>query len=100
MKLNFASNKHRELQRNSVARNKAVPNRKARTKHPLSTYTEDEKRWLVTTADKELNKDTVFMLILKLMWDDKILTKRHISKHNQRDNVARFKIKLDMNVGC
>ena len=34
------------------------------------------------------------------MWDDKILTKRHISKHNRRDNVARFKVKLDMNVGC
>ena len=53
MKLNFASNKHRELQRNSVARNKAVPNRKARTKHPLSTYTEDEKRWIDIKAKLE-----------------------------------------------
>ena len=31
-------------------------------KHPLSTYTDDEKRWLVTTADEEQNKDSGFML--------------------------------------
>ena len=40
-------------------------NGEAQTKHPLSTYTDDEKRWLVTTADEERSKGTGFMLRLK-----------------------------------
>ena len=47
------NNEHGALQENNIARNVAIPNGEAPTKHPLSTHTDDEKRWLVT-ADEEL----------------------------------------------
>ena len=46
------NNEYGAFQGNNIARNEAIPNREAQTKHPLSTYTDDEKRWLVTTAMK------------------------------------------------
>ena len=48
-----ANNEFRALQGNSIARNEAIPNGEAQIKHPLSTYTDGGKRWLVTTVDKE-----------------------------------------------
>ena len=67
-------------------------------KHPLSTYTDDEKRWLVTTADEEQSKSSGFMLGLKQRWDEQYPEKNHVSKQNLRDNASRFKEELEMNV--
>ena len=64
-------------------------------KHP---YTDDKKRWLVTTADEERSKGTGFMLRLKLRWDEQYPEKNRVSKQNLRDNAARFKKELEMNV--
>ena len=48
-----SNNELRALQGNNIARNEAIPNAETQTKHPLSTYADDEKRWLETTADEE-----------------------------------------------
>ena len=45
-------------------------NGEAQTKHPLSTYTDDEKRWLVIKADEKRSKGNGFMLRLKRRWDE------------------------------
>ena len=58
-------NEHGALYGNNIARNEAIPNEEAQTKHPLSTYTGYEKKWLVTTADKVQSKGKGFMLKLK-----------------------------------
>ena len=92
------NNEFRALQGNNIARNEAIPNGEAQTKHPLSTYTDDEKRWQVTTADEEQSKGTEFMLRLKLRWDKQYPEENHVSKQNLRDNAARFKKELEMNV--
>ena len=65
----------------------------------MSTYTNDEKRWLVTTADEERRKSTRFMLRLKWRWDEQYPKKNRVSKQHLRDNAARFKKELEMNVG-
>ena len=52
------NNKFRALQGKNIARIKTIPNGEAQTKHPLSTSTDDEKMWLVTTADEERSKGT------------------------------------------
>ena len=93
------NNEFRALQGNNIARNEAIPNGEAQTKHPLSTYTDDEKRWLVTTADEERSKGTGFMLRLKPQWNKQYPEKNRVSKHNLRDNAARFKKELEMNFG-
>ena len=66
---------YRALQGNNIAINKAVPNIEAQKKHPLSTDTDDEKRWLITKADEGPSKRTRFMLRLKRMWGNSILKK-------------------------
>ena len=60
---NNTSNKHRAFQENSVARNETIPTGKAQTKHFLSTCTDDEKRWLVTTADQEWSRHCIYVQI-------------------------------------
>ena len=45
------NHKFRALQGNSIARNEAIPNANAQTKHSLSTYADDEKRWTDTTLN-------------------------------------------------
>ena len=92
------NNEFRALQGNNIARNEAIPNGEAQTKHPLSTYTDDEKRWLVTTADEERSKVAGFMLRLKRRWDEQYPEKNCVSKQNLRDNAARLKKELEMNV--
>ena len=62
---NNTNYEHRALQENNVARNEAVPNRDALTRHHLSTYSDNEKRWLLKTVDKEQSICTGFMLRLK-----------------------------------
>ena len=62
---NNTNNEHRALKANNVARNEAIPNGETQTKRPLPTYTNDEKRWLLTTVDQERSKGTGFMLRLK-----------------------------------
>ena len=57
--------KCRALQGNNVAIDPSVPNGEARTRHHLSTYTDEEKRWLAITADEEQSKGTGFMIRLK-----------------------------------
>ena len=52
------NNKFRALQGKNIATIKAIPNAEAQTRHPLSTYTDDENMWLVTTADEERSKGT------------------------------------------
>ena len=88
--LNNINNEHGALQGNNIARNEAIPNGEAQTKHPLSTHTDDEKKWLVTTADK-WSKDTGFTLRLKWRWDKQYPKKNCVSKQNLRDNAGRFK---------
>ena len=56
------NNEFRALHGNNISRNEAIANGEAQTKHLLSTYANDEKRWLVTTADEERSKGTGFML--------------------------------------
>ena len=92
------NNEFRALQGNNIARNEAIPNGEAQTKHPLSTYTDDGKRWLVTTADEERSKGAGFMLRLKRRWDEQYPEKNCVSKQNLRDNAARLKKELEMNV--
>ena len=95
---NNTNNEHRALQRKNVSINEAIPNREAQTKHLLSTYTDTEKSWIVTTANEELSKDTRIMLRLKHMWREQY-PKKTIAKQNLKDNAARFKNELKMNVG-
>ena len=92
------NNKHRALQGNNIARNEAIANGEAQTKHPLSTYTGDEKKWLVTTADEERSKGTGFILRFKRRWDEQYPEKNRVSKQNLGDNAARFQKELQMNV--
>ena len=91
------NNEFRALQGNNIARNEAIPNGQAQTKHSLSTYTYDEKRWLVTPADEERSKGAGFMLRLKRQWDEQYPEKNCVSKQNLRDNAARFKKELGVN---
>ena len=97
---NNINNEYGALQGNKTARNEAIPNGEAETKHPLSIYTDDEKRWLVTTADEERSTGAEFMLRFKERWDEQYPVKNRVSKQNLRDNAARFKKELEMNVGC
>ena len=62
---NNTISKHKVLRENDVARNEAIPNGEAQIKHAFSKYTDDGKRWLVTTADEKRSKRTGFMLSLK-----------------------------------
>ena len=71
--------------------NQAVLNEEARTKHHLSKYSDEEKRWLVSTAEEEKAKGMGFMRRLKSRWDERYPEKRYISKQNLRDNASRFK---------
>ena len=74
------NNEFRALQGNNIARNEAIRNGEDQTKHPLSIYTDDEKRWLVTTADEEQSKGIGFMLRLKGRWDEQYPEKNCVSK--------------------
>ena len=82
------------LQGNNVARNEVVPNGEAQQRHHLSTYSDDEKRWLVIAADEERSRGTGFMMSLKRRWDQKYPEKNNVSKQNLRDNAVRFKKEL------
>ena len=53
----------------------------------------------MTTADEERSKGTGFMLRLKRRWNKQYPQKNRVSKQNLRDNAARFKKELEMNVG-
>ena len=60
-------------------------------KHHLSTYSDEEKKWLVQAADEECSRGKGFTLRLKQRWDRKYPNKNHISKENLWDNAVRFK---------
>ena len=92
------NNEHRALHENNISRNESIPNGETQTKRLLSTYTNDEKKWLVTTADEERSKGTGFMLRLKRRGDKQYPEKNHAPNQNLRDNVARLKKELEMNV--
>ena len=80
------------LQRTNVARqNLAVSNEEAKKRHHLSTYKDDEKKWLVKTEEEERQKGRVFMERLKRRWDEQYPEKRNVSKQNLRDNAVGFK---------
>ena len=87
------------FQGNNIGRNETVQNGEARTKHPLSTYADDDKRLLVTTVVKEQSRDTGFLLRLKQRWDKQFPEKNYISKQNLGDNATGFKKELEINVG-
>ena len=53
----------------------------------------------MTPADDEHSKGIGFVLRLKQRWDEQYPEKNHVSKQNLRDNAARFKKELKMNVG-
>ena len=92
------NNEHRGLHENNIARNESIPNGETQTKRLLSTYTNDEKKWLVTAADEERSKGTGFMSRLKQRGDKQYPEKNHAPNQNLRDNVARLKKELEMNV--
>ena len=92
------NNEHGSFQGNNIARNESIPNGEAQTKHLLSTYTDDEKRSLVTTANEEQSKSTGFMLRLKRSWDEQYPDKKRALKQNLRDNTATLKKELELNV--
>ena len=55
--LNNGTNTSRALQRANVARQyQAVSNEEAHERHHSSTYTDDEKRWLVKADEEERRK--------------------------------------------
>ena len=84
---NNTNNEIRALQGDNVARIEAVPNGEAQPRHHMSTYEDDEKRWLVIAADEERSRGTGFMLRLKRRWDEQYPDKRHISKQTlQKDS--------------
>ena len=70
--------------------NEAVPNGEDPKKH-LSTFSDEEKKWLVQAADEERSRGKGFMFRLKQRWDRKYPNKNHISKQNLRDNALRIK---------
>ena len=76
----YRYNKNTARQGNNIARNEAILNGGSQTKHPLSTYTDDEKRWLVTTAGEGQSKGTGFILRLKWRWDSVLRKTTHQSK--------------------
>ena len=94
---NNTNNEIRALQGDNVARIEAVSNGEAQPRHHMSTYEDDEKRWLVIAADEERSRGTVFMLRLKRRWDEQYPDKRHISKQTLRDNEERFKTEIRRN---
>ena len=94
---NNTNNEIRALQGDNVARIEAVPNGEAQPRHHMSTYEDDEKRWLVIAADEERSRGTGFMLRLKRRWDEQYPDKRHISKQTLRDNAERFKTEIRRN---
>ena len=92
-------NKFRALQGNNITRNEAIPNGEAQTKQPLSKYPDDEKRWLVTTADEERSKGTGFMLRLKLLGDEQYPEKNRVSKQNLKEleiNIRSEKAQIEI----
>ena len=52
----------------------------------------------MTTADEERSKGAGFMLRLKRRWDEQYPEKNCVSKQNLRDNAARLKKELRVNV--
>ena len=48
---NNTNNEIRALQGDNVARIEAVPNGEAQTRHHMSTYEDDEKKWLVKEVE-------------------------------------------------
>ena len=79
------------LQRTNVAsQNLAVSNEEVQKRHYLSTFNDDEKKWLVKTEEEERQKGRVFMERLKRRWDEQYPEKRNVSKQNLRDNAVRF----------
>ena len=86
---------NRALQRITVAGSiSVVSNGEAQAKHHLSTYTEDEKRWLIRIEDEERQKGSEFMQRLKVRWDQQYPEWTNVSKQNLRDNAARFRAEI------
>ena len=94
---NDSENEQGAFQGSNVDRELSVPYGEAPQRHHLSTYTDDEKRWLVIAAEEERSRGTGFMLRLKRRWDQRYPQKKHISKQNLRDNAARFKKEITIN---
>ena len=60
-------------------------------KDHLSTYKDDEKKWLVKAEEDERQKGRGFIERLKRRWDEQYPEKCNVSKQNLRDNAVRFK---------
>ena len=96
---NETNNTNGALQRTNVARqDQADSNEEAHRRHYLSTYTDDEKRWLVKVEEEERRRGKGFMERLKRRWDEKYPEKRNMSKQNLRDNAVRFKREININI--
>ena len=96
---NNGTNTSRALQRTNVARQyQAVSNEEAHERHHSSTYTDDEKRWLVKADEVERRRGKGFMDRLKKRWDEQYPEKRNRSKQNLRDNAVRFKRGMNINI--
>ena len=69
------------LQRTNVARqNLAVSNEDAEKRYHLSTYKEDEKKWLVKAEEEKRQKARGFMERLKRRWDEQYPEKSNVSQ--------------------
>ena len=96
---NETNNTNGALQRTNVARqDQADSNEEAHRRHYLSTYTDDEKRWLVKVEEEERRRGSGFMERLKRRWDEKYPEKRNMSKQNLKDNAVRFKREININI--
>ena len=63
----------------------------------LPTYSDDENKWLVETADEEHRCRKGFMDQFRRRWGQNYPNKTHVSKQNLRLNAARFKKEVNMN---
>ena len=89
---NKANNNSRVFQRNNVVEPCSTDsNEGTRKRHHLTTYRDDEGRWLVKADEEERSRGKGFMKRLKNRWDIQYPNKRNISKQNLRDNAIRFK---------
>ena len=75
--------------------NQAISNGEAQRRHHLSTYTDDEKRWLVEVDEEERMRGKGFMERLKMRWDQQFPEKNIVFKQTLRDNAIRFRREME-----
>ena len=70
--------------------NQTISNGEAQRRHHLSTYSDDEKSWLVEADGEEWVRGKGFMERLKKRWDQQFPEKNRVSEQNLRDNAEEI----------